>query len=1064
MTLESVESSTILQFVHKNQEELKKDHPLNKRRKKVLNIVDLGDRGDSKIFDEKDAFVSTPSLIHKDQSFHLSMNKTILSIQKMQQNQTNLHLKPGQIIVEEEQLIKYEADIRNHISVQEQLQIYMEDIKFKKECEIKDILLKEHELQLLVETLNKDKFRLDELIILKDKELGKLKNNESLLHKEIEMLKLQYENEKTQLQKQVKQKYEEKIKSLKSDIQMFKSLFYQHSSQASQQNSSKHLKVTNSVEKSNNQIENQLQTFDAGNLEKSLIAPSVIVKPKHKKNSMSLKIGSLNNLKHFTQLFNDDNQHEQQKFQNQRQKSTNSQQQQSEADGTTCSTLPLKSSNLNFTMQKSYNNMIQDEGTNLVEENANKTEFLVRNYSQYMSANPKLKELIQNSKRVSMGKRKSSQQQNKSNERTMVVSATQGGQDFMTYRDMNITSNMGLTQRLMNKKSFDATHNKSQVQQFLMQNDSNKLEKFDSQVKLQKHKKTKSSFLNQQLIPGEPVQQPNIDEQRSNSRQNNAKNQQRNTNNNNVFKYNIQIPQIIKQNIVPPKQNMIDSQDFNTFSYDKEMNLFKSDFNTQEQSKQMPNSMFNTQDQRITLNNSNNQTHRQTNQFQPDQSLKLLQSKSLKIYCPRIYENYYQMERVQKSWKELKHEASKRTDVHNLIRGILEKDLKQPLNPHKPMLNLGLGEPSRANGFELPAIINEIMVDTVRAELSNGYTMGVGTEAARKAIVKKFSHPDFPFTENEVVLSFGCSGALYNSISAMCETGDNILVPRPGFPLCLPIAQNIGIELKFYDLLPEKGWEIDLDQLRSLVDDKTKAILVNNPSNPCGSCFSKKHCEDILQVANEVKVPIISDEVYYGLAYDHEVEFHSMGNLSKEVPVICVSSISKIYCLPGWRLGWSIAYNHHGYFDNVIANMQKHANVQLHPTSLVQTALPRILEEVQEDHFISLKSKLKEASDFAYEKISQIRGLSPIKASAAMYMMVKINMEEFADIEDDIDFCKKFLNEECTLIFPAQCFFASNGFRIVICQSKENIDEFAKRIGSFCSNHYKRQAVNADEQ
>lgn len=72
--------------------------------------------------------------------------------------------------------------------------------------------------------------------------------------------------------------------------------------------------------------------------------------------------------------------------------------------------------------------------------------------------------------------------------------------------------------------------------------------------------------------------------------------------------------------------------------------------------------------------------------------------------------------------------------------------------------------------------------------------------------VYRFSHPDYPFTENDVCLAFGCSGALFNAISVLCESGDNMLVPRPGFPLALPIAQNLGINIRFYDLLPEKGW------------------------------------------------------------------------------------------------------------------------------------------------------------------------------------------------------------------------------------------------------------------
>ncbi len=119
--------------------------------------------------------------------------------------------------------------------------------------------------------------------------------------------------------------------------------------------------------------------------------------------------------------------------------------------------------------------------------------------------------------------------------------------------------------------------------------------------------------------------------------------------------------------------------------------------------------------------------------------------------------------------------------------------------------------------------------------------------------------------------------------------------------------------------------------------------------------------------------------------------------------------------------------------------------------------MPKILREVKEQHFENMKSKLRESSYYAYEKIKGIKGLDPIKASAAMYMIVKINLEEFEDIENDLDFCKKLLNEECVLVFPSRCFFSKDGFRVVICQSKNNIDEFVSRVSDFCRAHQKRR-------
>lgn len=123
---------------------------------------------------------------------------------------------------------------------------------------------------------------------------------------------------------------------------------------------------------------------------------------------------------------------------------------------------------------------------------------------------------------------------------------------------------------------------------------------------------------------------------------------------------------------------------------------------------------------------------------------------------------------------------------------------------------------------------------------------------------------------------------------------------------------------------------------------------------------------EIIRVADEFKIPIVADEVYYGLVFDAESEFHSFGHLTHEVPVICCGAISKIYCVPGWRVGWAIVYNNHNYFDKVIVNLNKHSMIQLHPSTLVLGALPSILEKTPQTFFDNLKGKLKETADHAF--------------------------------------------------------------------------------------------------
>lgn len=154
----------------------------------------------------------------------------------------------------------------------------------------------------------------------------------------------------------------------------------------------------------------------------------------------------------------------------------------------------------------------------------------------------------------------------------------------------------------------------------------------------------------------------------------------------------------------------------------------------------------------------------------------------------------------------------------------------------------------------------------------------------------------------------------------------------------------------------DKGWEVDLNSLEKAITDKTSAILVNNPSNPNGSCWTVEHQKEILAIAEKHKLPLIADEVYYGLSYDPDRPFESFGNLTKTVPVLCTGSLSKIYIVPGWRCGWVIAYdNEAGSLKKVIENMNKHSMILLHPNSLVQQAIPQIFKNVPDSFFDSLK-------------------------------------------------------------------------------------------------------------
>ena len=138
-------------------------------------------------------------------------------------------------------------------------------------------------------------------------------------------------------------------------------------------------------------------------------------------------------------------------------------------------------------------------------------------------------------------------------------------------------------------------------------------------------------------------------------------------------------------------------------------------------------------------------------------------------------------------WSDKKHEPAARTEVINPIRVILEREMKPPADHPLPMINLGLGEPSKANGFTLPQKLGKSVIESINSETNNGYTQASGALPAREAVAKKFSKTK-TIDPNHVFLTFGCSGSIYNAVAVLWERGDRLLVPKPGFPLCQPIC------------------------------------------------------------------------------------------------------------------------------------------------------------------------------------------------------------------------------------------------------------------------------------
>ncbi|GFW01858.1 tyrosine aminotransferase [Trichonephila clavipes] len=227
----------------------------------------------------------------------------------------------------------------------------------------------------------------------------------------------------------------------------------------------------------------------------------------------------------------------------------------------------------------------------------------------------------------------------------------------------------------------------------------------------------------------------------------------------------------------------------------------------------------------------------------------------------------------------------------NPIRSIVDNLHINP-NVAKSVISLSIGDPTTFGNLQPCPEITSAIVESVTSAEYNGYAPSTGYRKSREAVAEYAFRPEAPLEPEDVILTSGCSHALEMCILGLANPGQNILIPRPGFSIYKTIAQSMEIETKSYDLLPNLGWQVDLAHLESQIDSQTAAIVINNPSNPCGSVFSKRHLKAIVEVANRNCVPLIADEIYEDFVFRGE-EFHPIATLSTHVPILSCGGLTK---------------------------------------------------------------------------------------------------------------------------------------------------------------------------
>jgi len=357
----------------------------------------------------------------------------------------------------------------------------------------------------------------------------------------------------------------------------------------------------------------------------------------------------------------------------------------------------------------------------------------------------------------------------------------------------------------------------------------------------------------------------------------------------------------------------------------------------------------------------------------------------------------------------------------------------------KKIYYLNVGDPA-AFDFKTPQYVKDALCKSVERDY-NFYSPSDGRIELREAIVRKEKRVNnVKISSNNVLITEGISEGIQMILAALVEKGDEILLPGPTYPPYISYTKFFDGTPVAYETIEEEGWQPNIDDLRSKISPKTRAIVITNPNNPTGSVSGRRIIQEMLDIAGEHDLPVISDEIYDQITY--EKKFVSTAHLSKDVPVIGLNGFSKVYQMTGWRLGYIFFKGEGRQLDDLRLGVEKQCRIRLCANTPVQIAGAAALDGPQE--FVkNIVDKLKERRDFAWKRLNEIEGITTTKPEGAFYIFPRIH-DVGSRWKTDMEFVVDLLKETGILIVNGSGFDAVYGkghARLVFLPPIEELDE-----------------------
>jgi alanine-synthesizing transaminase len=386
------------------------------------------------------------------------------------------------------------------------------------------------------------------------------------------------------------------------------------------------------------------------------------------------------------------------------------------------------------------------------------------------------------------------------------------------------------------------------------------------------------------------------------------------------------------------------------------------------------------------------------------------------------------------------------------IRGPVLAQAKKMEDDGQKVLKLNIGNPA-AFGFDMPEDMHRDIIRNLYS--AQGYCDSKGLYSARVAVYQHYQQRGLNNLDvDNIYIGNGVSELIQMITQALLNNDDEVLIPAPDYPLWTASVKLAGGNPVHYLCDEEQDWFPDIDDIKSKITSRTKALVLINPNNPTGAVYSDDLLKQLIDIAREHKLLLLSDEIYEKILYDG-VSHTSIASLCDDVPMITFNGLAKTYRAAGLRMGWMVLSGKTSAMDDLSKGLDILSSMRLCANVPAQYAIQQALGGVQSiDNLINPGGRLYEQRDIAWRGLNAIEGISCKKPKGALYAFAKVDTAHF-NVKNDEQMMFDLLKAEKILLVHGRAFNwpEPDHFRLVFLPNKDDLTDAMQKMQRFFKDY-----------